>query len=97
MSLGSESPELYRGEYLAGLILDAAVQGREGVDMAALEHALADPATLARLVRDFAAPRYREGYEKGIHDHDAARLLQALVPLYQGAGALVHAPDARGR
>ncbi|MGY1518925.1 DNA repair ATPase [Luteimonas sp. A482] len=95
VSLDSESPELYRGEYLAGLILDAAVHGREGLDLAALEHALADPAALERLVRDFAAPRYREGYEKGIHDHDAARLLQALVPLYQGAGALVHAPAAR--
>ena len=95
VSLDSESPQLYRGEYLAGLILDAAVQGREGLDLAALEHALADPAALDRLVRDFAAPRYREGYEKGIHDHDAARLLQALVPLYLGAGALVHAPAAR--
>src|SRR5690606_38129633 len=95
VSLDSESPALYRGEHLAGLILDAAAHGREGLDMAVLEHALADPAVLDRLVRDFAAPRYREGYEKGIHDHDAARLLQALVPLYQGAGALVHAPAAR--
>src|SRR5690606_40759085 len=67
----------------------------EGLDLAALEHALADPAALERLVREFAAPRYRKGYEKGIHDHDAARLLQALVPLYLAAGALVHAPGAR--
>src|SRR5690606_35034273 len=95
VSLDSESPALYRGEYLAGLILDAAVHGRDGLDLDTLEHALADPAALDRLVREFAAPRYREGYEKGIHDHDAARLLQALVPLYRGAGALVHAPAAR--
>jgi hypothetical protein len=95
VSLDSESPGLYRGEYLAGLILDAAAHGREGLDLPALERALADPAELDRLVRDFAAPRYREGYEKGIHDHDAARLLQALAPLYMGAGALAHAPAAR--
>jgi len=93
--LDSESPTLYRGEYLAGLILDAAAHGRDGFDPAALEHALADPAALDALVRDFAAPRYREGYEKGIHDHDAARLLQALLPLRRGAGTLVHAPAAR--
>ena len=95
VSLDSESPALYRGEYLAGLILDAAVHGRDGIDMAALEHALADPVELERLVRAFASPRYREGYEKGIHDHDAARLLQALAPLYRGAGPLVHAPRGR--
>jgi len=95
VGLDSESPSLYRGEYLAGLILDAAVAGRGGLDMAALEHAQADPAALDKLVRDFAAPRYREGYEKGIHDHDAARILHALLPLYRGAGTLVHAPSAR--
>lgn len=95
VSLDSESPALYRGEYLAGLILDAAVHGGDGLDMATLEHALADPVELERLVRAFASPRYREGYEKGIHDHDAARLLQALAPLYRGAGPLVHAPRAR--
>jgi len=95
VGLDSESPSLYRGEYLAGLVLDAAVAGREGLDMAALEHAQADPAALDKLVRDFAAPRYREGYEKGIHDHDAARILHALLPLYRGAGTLVHAPAAR--
>ncbi len=95
VSLDSESPTLYRGEYLAGLILDAAAHGHDGLDAAALEHALADPAALDALVRDFAAPRYREGYEKGIHDHDAARLLQALLPLRRGAGTLVHAPAAR--
>ncbi|TYT26241.1 AAA domain-containing protein [Luteimonas viscosa] len=95
VSLDSESPALSRAEYLAGLILDAAVHGRDGLDLASLEHALADPAALDRLVRDFAAPRYREGYEKGIHDHDAVRLLRALVPLYTGAGTLAHAPAAR--
>ncbi|MBP6216234.1 MAG: DNA repair ATPase [Luteimonas sp.] len=95
VSLDSESPTLYRGEYLAGMILDAAVHGGDGLDLGSLEHALADPAALEKLVRDFAAPRYREGYEKGIHDHDAARLLQALVPLYRNAGVLVHAPAAR--
>ncbi|MGY0612656.1 DNA repair ATPase [Luteimonas sp. A501] len=95
VALESESPALYRGEYLAGLVLDAAVAGRDNLDMDALDKAAADPEALERLVRDFAAPRYREGYEKGIHDHDAALLLRALLPLHRNAGALVHAPAAR--
>ncbi|MDO4706738.1 MAG: AAA family ATPase, partial [Comamonadaceae bacterium] len=45
--------------------------------------------------REFAAPRYREGYERGIHDHDAALILQALLPLQEQAGVLAH--DARAR
>ena len=95
VTLESESATLSRGEYLAGLVLDAARHGRDGLDMDVLERASADPQALERLVRDFAAPRYREGYEKGIHDHDAALLLRALLPLYRGAGPLVHAAEAR--
>ncbi|QDH71635.1 AAA family ATPase [Lysobacter alkalisoli] len=95
VSLDSESPQLYRGEYLAGLMLDAAHEGRDGLDRDRLRQALAQPETLSKRVRDFAAPRYREGYEKGIHDHDATLILQALLPLQDSAGSLVHAPDAR--
>lgn len=93
--IDSESPALYRGEYLAGLVLEAAARGQDGLDMDRLRRELPQPAVLARTVRDFAAPRYREGYEKGIHDHDAALLLQALLPLLDGAGLLVFEPDAR--
>lgn len=93
--LDSESPSLYRGEYLAGLVLDAAIHGRDGLSLERLQKDLAEGEAMDRTVRGFAAPRYREGYEKGIHDHDATRILRALLPLYQNAGALVHAPQAR--
>ncbi|MCW4453229.1 DNA repair ATPase [Flavobacterium sp. MXW15] len=95
VSLDSESPQLYRGEYLAGSLLLAAEQGRDGLSLDALRQQLADPEALARSVREFAAPRYREGYERGIHDHDATLILRALLPLHQNAGALIHAPRAR--
>lgn len=95
VTLDSESPLLYRSEYLAGLVLDAARRGRDGLDMDALERAQASPDAMERLMRDHAAPRYREGYERGIHDHDAGRILNALLPLFQGAGPLIHAPAAR--
>nr|HPM57626.1 AAA family ATPase [Thermomonas sp.] len=54
-----------------------------------------DSDALATRVREFASARYRDGYEKGIHDHDATLILRAVVPLYRPAGPLVHAADAR--
>ncbi|WP_024889704.1 DNA repair ATPase [Luteimonas huabeiensis] len=95
VALDSESPAISRAEYLAGLVLEAAVDGREGLSLDLLSRQLSEADALERTVRAFAAPRYREGYEKGIHDHDAARILRALVPVYAAAGPLVHAPAAR--
>lgn len=95
VTLESESAAVYRGEYLAAHILQAAELGQEGLDMAMLQKASADPTELAALIARFAAPRYREGYEKGIHDHDAALILAALLPLYRNAGSLLHPPRAR--
>lgn len=95
VTLESESPDLYRGEYLAGQILDSAINGRDGFSLAALQQTAVDEEALARLVRDHAAPRYRDGYEKGIHDHDAMRILHTLLALQRGAGPLIHPPQAR--
>ncbi|SEK88750.1 AAA domain (dynein-related subfamily) [Pseudoxanthomonas sp. GM95] len=95
VALDSESPVLYRGEYLAGCILQSAIRGGDGLDLASLQHQAAEPEALAKVVRDFAAPRYREGYERGIHDHDAAAILRAFLPLHRAAGALTHPPQAR--
>ncbi|MFC3835549.1 MULTISPECIES: DNA repair ATPase [Deinococcus] len=91
----SESPEVPRAEYLAGELLRAAETGEGGLGVDALTRASADPAAWARTMREFAAPRYREGYETGIHDHDAALILRALLPLRRAAGPLVWPPRAR--
>jgi len=95
VTLDSESPTLSRAEYLAGLVLQAAIDGREDLDLDQLRRALPEADALERLVRAFAAPRYREGYEKGIHDHDAAKILRALLPLHAQAGPLARPPAAR--
>ncbi|MEN5061730.1 DNA repair ATPase [Luteimonas sp. TWI1416] len=95
VTLDSESPSIARGEYLAGLVLEAAIAGRDDLRLEGLVAQAGDPEALERTVRTFAAPRYREGYEKGIHDRDAALILRALLPLYAGAGPLVHPPAAR--
>ncbi|MGW0083278.1 DNA repair ATPase [Streptomyces sp. NPDC003393] len=82
--LPSESPEVYRAEHLAARLLR--------------EHgpaALAAADDLSALVRRAAADAYDEGYERGVHDHDATVILAALLPLHEQAGVLRHEPAAR--
>lgn len=101
-ALVSETPELGRAEYLAGSVLQAALRGAHGLDWAALvRSATADPASagadkpLIEHVRAWSATRYQEGYQKGVHDEDAARLLGALVRMQDGAGLLAWGPAER--
>lgn len=95
-TIDSESPNLYRGEYLAGLILQAAEQDKDNLTIDLLTQQIKKPELLSKTVRDFAAPRYREGYERGIHDHDAELLLTKLVPLHNTVGLLRYPPLVRG-
>ncbi|MGW7486458.1 DNA repair ATPase [Streptomyces sp. NPDC054786] len=81
--LPSESPAVYRAEHLAARLLDAhGPAALAGSDLAAL-------------VRQAAEEAYDEGYERGIHDHDATAILAALLRLHAGAGLLRHRPAAR--
>ncbi|HFD11876.1 MAG TPA: ATP-binding protein, partial [Crenotrichaceae bacterium] len=95
MALESESPQVYRAEYLAYLILQAAEAHQNGLDLSRLHSAVLDDEGLLELIRNFAAPRYREGYEKGIHDHDCGLILKRLIPALQGADLLRYAPSRR--
>ncbi|WP_428243347.1 DNA repair ATPase [Gynuella sp.] len=94
MSLISESKQVYRSEYLALLVLQAAEEGVE-FDRETLAQALLDEDRLLKLVRDFATPRYREGYQKGVHDVDAAQILRQLIPALESADLLVFNPRSR--
>ena len=93
----SETALVYRAEYLAYQIVLAAQQGTAEWTWPALLAAVRDPAGAAfeDSVRRFAAPRFHEGYQKGVHDHDAAILLRLLVPLLENAGLLRFSPLAR--
>ncbi len=95
VSLESESERLSRAEYLAAALLESAQAGQDGLSIDRLRHQLGEPDALNRTLREFAAPRYRDGYEKGIHDHDAALILRHWLPLRDSAGTLTHAPQAR--
>ncbi|MDR0997215.1 MAG: DNA repair ATPase, partial [Zoogloeaceae bacterium] len=101
--LPSETPALYRGEYLAGLLMEAVLTGEihesgelalswEGLQALSAE---GQAPQLLAAVRAFAAPRYQEGYQKGVHDADAARILAALTRMQGDAGLLSYGPDAR--
>lgn len=91
----SESPQLYRAEYLAGEVIALAQRAEAGLSMKLLHQQLLEPEQLVRTLREIATPRYREGYEKGIHDHDAALILAQLLPLLASAGLLRFDPQAR--
>ncbi|GAA3974316.1 DNA repair ATPase [Streptomyces marokkonensis] len=82
--LPSESPDVYRAEHLAARLLDAHGPA-----------ALAQTDDLPALVRSAAEEAYDEGYERGVHDHDATLILTALLRLYDAAGPLCHEPAAR--
>jgi len=96
MSLESETPELYRAEYLAYLVITAAQQERDELSMATLKSAAKEIEVLTKLVRDFSTPYYKHGYQKGIHDSDAALIIQAALPVMASAELLMFGPFARG-
>lgn len=76
----SESPLVYRAEFLAWLAM---------ADPAAtLESATGE---IHRLVRE----RHADGYTKGVHDADAIRVIGALLPVRDGLGPAIFGPDAR--
>lgn len=86
--LVSESSQVYRGEFLAASILFAAEKSEAGLSLQRLLDAEREEGGLAKLVRDIAAQRYDEGYERGLHDADATRILQKVLSLRQSAGLL---------
>ncbi|GEM76484.1 DNA repair ATPase [Vibrio sagamiensis] len=94
LDIASETETLYRAEYLAYLMLYAAMNMVDGVDIPALLQARKNGELLS-LVQRFAAPRYKEGYVKGIHDHDAEKILNQLLPVFEQAGLLRFSQQAR--
>ncbi|MGE0326128.1 MAG: DNA repair ATPase [Polyangiaceae bacterium] len=91
----SETPEVYRGEFLAASILRQAQHNDGGLTLAALREAELSDGGLEELVRKQAAARYDEGYERGLHDADAALILRAALSLSESAGLLRFDADAR--
>ncbi|WP_326610949.1 DNA repair ATPase [Streptomyces scopuliridis] len=91
-TLPSESPEVYRAEYLAAWLLAELGPEAPAPDSADSGDSEGE---LAALVRRSAESAYDEGYERGVHDHDATLILGALLRLRAGAGLLRYPPAAR--
>ncbi len=91
----SETPEVYRGEYLAAVMLFAAENNEEGLSIPLLEKDHLSEGELLARVRAFAANRYEEGYERGVHDADAAHILEKVLDLRRTAGLLRYPPVPR--
>jgi len=79
LEVPSESPRVARAEYLAWRFL---LEGKPGEDLLAG-------------VQAFMQPRYAEGYTKGVHDEDAAKILAQLLPIHAEAGLLRYGPQER--
>lgn len=77
------SPEVYRSEHLAARLL-----AEHGADSLA-------GADLGALARRAAEAAYDEGYERGVHDHDAAAILETVLGLHESAGLLRYPAAAR--
>jgi len=93
--LVSETADVYRGEYLAACMLFDADIGSNGLSLEQLALAASSENGLLDPVRQYAASRYDEGYDRGVHDADAALILGKALGLYQTAGLLRFAPRSR--
>lgn len=87
-TLVSETSEVYRAEFLAHQLLEDPDMPRERLEKAAVGSTPDDGPSeaLVALVREAAASRYDEGYERGVHDHDGAAILARLLELGKTAG-----------
>ncbi|MFJ8645328.1 DNA repair ATPase [Streptomyces sp. NPDC093546] len=74
--LPSENADVYRAEYLAArLLAEHGADALTGADLSAVTRRAAEAA-------------YDEGYERGVHDHDAAAILSVVLRLRERAGLL---------
>jgi hypothetical protein len=92
--LPSESPEIYRGEFLAGILFDKAVSHwPRGKTHPLLEM---NEQERSEFVRSAMQPRHDEAYSRGVHDRDTAKLLLALLEMHHQLALLRFSPRIRG-
>ena len=91
--LSSENNSVYRAEYLAYSVFQDALSNPAGLSLKELKEL--SETQLQEHIKDFASPRYQEGYEKGVHDHDASKILKTILEAHDKAPLLMHAPAAR--
>ena len=88
----SEDKNVYRAEYLAYLMMRASDDETIGSAADLLKQTDEE---LLKTIQTFMAPRYSEGYVKGVHDHDAALILRQLLELDSGLDLLKYSTQSR--
>ena len=92
-TLASENKLVYRAEYLAYQIFQFGKKSIHDAEKANDSHSLSDLHNLTdddllKYVRVFMSTKLGEGYVKGVHDHDATLILQAILNVHFTAGLL---------
>lgn len=82
----SENINVYRGSYLAFKVFNQTIFSQ-------LEEASNEE--LLHRVKEISSADYNEGYTKGVHDEDAAKILQTLVNSHKDLGLLRFPPGIR--
>ncbi len=91
-SILSENVEVYRGEYLAYSVFEAARK----MEFESLDVLYSKTETqLVELVQKFMEPRYQEGYTKGVHDSDGAKILKVVLDLHYNIDLLIYKSPVR--
>ena len=94
--LPSESPDVYRGEYLAYVLaseLRTQTLGTNGPKLRAQEYLALTVEQQVNWVRERMQSRFDEGYIRGVHDQDAAKILTELLTMEQSLGLLAYSPQ----
>ena len=92
--LPSESHDVYRGEYLA---FQLANELRGAAATFGVRSYLAlPPNEQLDWVRDHMQPRFQDGYIRGVHDQDGAKILTEYLTMEQSLGLLAYSPSLRG-
>ncbi len=89
--LVSENENIYRAEYLAWLVLQVIEKGTQSLS----EWLEGTDEALLQLIEETMAPRYDEGYVKGVHDLDALIIVKALLQIGHLGGVLKYSSTAR--
>lgn len=89
----SESPTVYRSEFLAYCILEEAEKNQK-FNYDTIKKHIKDN-TLLTLVQEYSNTLYKEGYIKGVHDEDCAKIIEKVIGIYLNSGNLSYSVEAR--
>ena len=95
-ALPSETEDIDRASFLAYQLLQEGI-GRELLPLLVKKDAPIPHPELQKQVTKMAAGRLEEGYTRGVHDVDAAQILQLLLVMEEQLGLLRYPPEVRAK